>query len=391
MGATLSAGRRRPSTRPLLSILALMMLMGSFGVVGAQTAQSPSGSVFNAVTPTRILDTRGHAPLGATLLTVAGVGEVPADASAVALNVTATEPNAASYLTLQPAGEPPRLVSSLNFTAGETVANAVTVRVGSEGRIWINNSSGAVHVVIDLVGYYVPGAGVPGPEGPQGPQGPAGPAGPAGEPGSTVHNGQGPPDPALGVDGDFYIDTGSNTISGPKTGGSWPPATSLVGPPGPVGPPGEPGLPGPPGPPGPAGESGLASYIGAYNDDGTQIVVTPGGTTVPLPFVSAVKGFDWTLNNFLVFNTGTYRLTYCIRLASTLVVSTRLLANGMQLPGSGIVPSQARDIFCRSTLANLDGGTSVELQLFGPDIIVTLLDQGGAELLIEQIDTMMQA
>src|SRR5688500_16460253 len=136
MGGTRSVGHRRPSRRLLVSIVALIGMMGSCGVVGAQTAQEPSsGNGFTPVTPTRVLDTReGMNPLGARLLTVAGVGEVPDDARAVVLNVTATEANAASYLTLQPAGEGARLVSSVNFEAGETIANSVTVRVGTEGR-----------------------------------------------------------------------------------------------------------------------------------------------------------------------------------------------------------------------------------------------------------------
>ncbi len=126
---------------------------------------------------------------------MAGVGRVPDDATAVVVNVTATEPTDASYLTLQPAGEAPQLVSSLNFLPGETVANSVTVRVGSLGRIWINNAVGQAHVVVDLVGYYAPGAGEPGP------QGPVGPVGPAGATGSVGATGPAGADGAPGVDG----------------------------------------------------------------------------------------------------------------------------------------------------------------------------------------------
>lgn len=63
------------------------------------------------------------------------------------------------------------------------------------------------------------------------PQGEQGPAGPAGADGRTVLNGTINPTTGIGVDGDFYINTSSNYIFGPKSGGSWPtPGTSLIGP-----------------------------------------------------------------------------------------------------------------------------------------------------------------
>ncbi|WP_146617779.1 hypothetical protein [Rhodoplanes serenus] len=48
--------------------------------------------------------------------------------------------------------------------------------------------------------------------------------------------GAGAPSSGLGVDGDFYIDTNTDTLHGPKASGAWPAGTSLVGPPGPQGP-----------------------------------------------------------------------------------------------------------------------------------------------------------
>ncbi len=72
----------------------------------------------------------------------------------VALNVTVTEPTAASFLTVWPTGSPRPLASNLNFTAGQTVANAVLTKVGADGTISIFNNSGAVHVVIDVVGWF---------------------------------------------------------------------------------------------------------------------------------------------------------------------------------------------------------------------------------------------
>lgn len=58
----------------------------------------------------------------------------------------------------------------------------------------------------------------------------SGTPGPAGADGKTVRNGTTIPSSGLGVDGDFYIRTGAWTIYGPKAGGAWGSATSLVGP-----------------------------------------------------------------------------------------------------------------------------------------------------------------
>jgi len=81
-------------------------------------------------------------------------------------------------------------------------------------------------------------SGAAGPTGPSGPTGPTGqpgtngtngPAGPTGANGNTVLNGTGVPSVVLGALGDFYIDTASTAIYGPKTGGGWGGGTSLVG------------------------------------------------------------------------------------------------------------------------------------------------------------------
>lgn len=60
--------------------------------------------------------------------------------------------------------------------------------------------------------------------------GPAGADGADGTNGSSVLNGSGAPSSGLGAIGDFYIDTTAHSIYGPKSGGGWGSATSLVGP-----------------------------------------------------------------------------------------------------------------------------------------------------------------
>jgi hypothetical protein len=58
----------------------------------------------------------------------------------------------------------------------------------------------------------------------------AGVAGANGTNGKTILNGTADPTASTGTDGDFYINTTTNTLFGPKAGGAWPAGISLVGP-----------------------------------------------------------------------------------------------------------------------------------------------------------------
>jgi hypothetical protein len=81
-----------------------------------------------------------------------------------------------------------------------------------------------------------------GPQGPQGPQGIQGiqgiqgAQGVSGENGRTILSGITAPSIGLGNIGDFYINTATDEIYGPKSGGGWGSPTSLIGPQGPPGP-----------------------------------------------------------------------------------------------------------------------------------------------------------
>jgi len=90
-----------------------------------------------------------------------GTTGVPTNASAVILNVTATTTSASSFLTLYPAGVPKPTASSINWPANLTIANSVTVKVGTAGAINVFNNSGSVNVLIDVVGYFASGTGAP--------------------------------------------------------------------------------------------------------------------------------------------------------------------------------------------------------------------------------------
>jgi hypothetical protein len=77
--------------------------------------------------------------------------------------------------------------------------------------------------------------------------------------------GSGAPASGTGVDGNFYINTATNFIYGPKASGAWPAGTSLVGPQGAQGiqgPTGTTGATGATGATGPAGTTGATGAAG---------------------------------------------------------------------------------------------------------------------------------
>ena len=126
-------------------------VMGWFGTAGqAEYVEVPS---------TRLLDTRLPADTGPKVaaggtvhLQVVGT-VVPPNARSVVLNVTATAPDAAGFLTVFPGGATRPLSSNLNYVKGQTIPNAVIVGLGPTGTVDIF-SLASTHVVVDVVGYF---------------------------------------------------------------------------------------------------------------------------------------------------------------------------------------------------------------------------------------------
>jgi len=83
--------------------------------------------------------------------------------------------------------------------------------------------------VILVLGSCTGDDGPMGPEGPIGPQGEIGPAGPAGADGSVLYSGTDDPLSSTGQDGDYYLNTTSGELFGPKTAGEWTDSFMLKG------------------------------------------------------------------------------------------------------------------------------------------------------------------
>lgn len=123
-------------------------------------AKSPQAAGLQSIAPRRVLDSRigvgtpkvGQLIGGSTLGQDITTDNVPEGATAVALNVTVTNPAGAGYLTVFPAGQTKPTVSNLNYVAGQTVANAVIVPVGANGAISYFTTT-STDLVVDVVGY----------------------------------------------------------------------------------------------------------------------------------------------------------------------------------------------------------------------------------------------
>ncbi len=116
---------------------------------------------------------------------------IPNDAVGLATNVTVVDATANSNIRVYRGDlDTPPLLSNLNVVpGGPPTPNKVDTQLAPNGTLKVYNANGAVHVIIDVVGFYSPTSLVQlaTTGGPQGPPGPAGPAGVV-----TMHHGHGP-------------------------------------------------------------------------------------------------------------------------------------------------------------------------------------------------------
>jgi hypothetical protein len=127
-------------------------------VSGYFTDATATGKQFITVSPLRLVDTRLTGQTlgtgGSFVLQISGLGGVPANASAVVLNVTVTKTNASSFLIEYPSTVGLPTASDLNWVGGQTVANMAVASLGSTGAITFYNGVGSSDVVVDLAGWF---------------------------------------------------------------------------------------------------------------------------------------------------------------------------------------------------------------------------------------------
>jgi alpha-tubulin suppressor-like RCC1 family protein len=116
----------------------------------------PLVHAITAVTPDRLVDTRESSFVeagGVLEVQVTGRGGVPVGATSAVLNVTATDHfGDGGYLTVYACEATRRETSNLNVDHGGTVANAVTVELGTSGKVCVYTFN-RTHIVVDVTGY----------------------------------------------------------------------------------------------------------------------------------------------------------------------------------------------------------------------------------------------
>ncbi len=217
----------------------------------------------------------------------------------------------------------------------------------------------------------------PGPAGPTGPTGPTGPAeGAAGPTGATGPTG---PDGAEGAAGA----TGPDGAAG---------VTGATGPTGTAGADGATGATGPTGPTGSAGPNPTAAAGFAANTQGSSVLVSLGGSPIPLPNDQLLSpGITANAGNttFTVAAAGTYQISYHVNTTLALLMGTRLVINGVNNVPSTIAPVAAATNFENKIKVVLPANSTITLQMYPIALAGTAILVGsgaGASLTIIRLE-----
>jgi hypothetical protein len=258
----------------------------NLGLVGDYYLDTATGNVYTKTTGnTWVLISNITGPQGIQGVPGPTGATGPAGATGATGPIGATGPQGQIGLT-----GPQGIQGATGATGPQGLAGALGPQgiqgvAGPTGAIGLTGSTGATGLT-----------GPAGPIGLTGPQGSAGAAGPAGINGSNgtngvngtngtaVLNGNTNPTVGTGVNGDFYINTATNELFGPKTNGIWPAGVSLVGPQGIQGIAGPQGLQGTTGATGLTGAAGVAGpqgVTGTNGINGTNGTAVLNGNTNP--------------------------------------------------------------------------------------------------------------
>jgi hypothetical protein len=76
--------------------------------------------------------------------------------------VTVVAPTSDTYVTIAPSGDSLPVVSNVNLSAGDTIANLAIVKLGTGGSVQVENAFGDTDVLADVVGWYDDGTSATG-------------------------------------------------------------------------------------------------------------------------------------------------------------------------------------------------------------------------------------
>ena len=110
---------------------------------------------YTAIAPARLIDSRttgGKLTANAPRVVQVTGGIVPTGATAITGNLTITQPEKNGFASLTPGASTPT-TSSINFGAGQTVANGFTVGLWPDGSVCVFSIAPA-HFILDITGYF---------------------------------------------------------------------------------------------------------------------------------------------------------------------------------------------------------------------------------------------
>lgn len=112
------------------------------------------GQAFYPMNPVRRFDSRPTSLAPGSQRQVWVDGVVPADATAVLLNLTGVANSQATFLTTWPSGHPRPGTSTLNLTRLQIASNHSVVPLGAAPTVEVYNHSGYTDIIVDVAGYF---------------------------------------------------------------------------------------------------------------------------------------------------------------------------------------------------------------------------------------------
>lgn len=161
-------------------------------------------------------------PLACLAIIVAGCGGGGGDSAPAA---TAAAPSSGTTAPAPAPATTPTATSSSALLSGTGDPGA---DIGKDGDFYLNTTTGMLFGP-KANGAWPPGVSVAGTGGTTGAKGDTGAAGNTGTAGNTILSGSVDPTSTVGNNGDYYINTSTGTLFGPKADGTWPPGVPLGG------------------------------------------------------------------------------------------------------------------------------------------------------------------
>jgi hypothetical protein len=167
------------------------------------------------------------------------------------------------------------------------------------------------------------------------------------QPTAAIRYGVGAPNPSLGYDGDFYVDTATYLFYGPRTVGNWGVGQSLIGPTGAQGLSGSAGPTGPAGPAGPAGLNGAAGGFGDYGsfiDTEVRLLTQNTPYAIPLNVTQFAQGVSVVSDTQITMSgAGKYNIAFSLQLFNS--INTRPVVTIWLNKNDSPVTASAGDIY----------------------------------------------